>query len=304
MPSTRCSRARRADVFVVERVQCDRWPRMRSQYEREVRWRRPLRYCHCDRGVLRGWCCSPSFRLMRGSAQQPPRRSASAADHAARLTTPPPKLDDALPAMAAAARRTSGTARSTAGSMHSYVVEQARFPGGIATQGHPKFWGRIIGTSSDVESARVAGGEVQGARPVRRAHSAARSRAAMDAADLGRRRHAAAARPIHARNRAARLRRRTHCRPAAWTSRPCTSGLGSEADFAGKDVDGQGGVLVQHDGHAGPKARSEARRRERRGGDLRSRHAAGQHALPGVPVRHEGAGVRRRRATTATRCAI
>src|SRR6187200_2992614 len=37
--------------------------------------------------------------------------------------------------------------------MHRYVVEQAQIARRYRDQGHPKFWGRIIGTSADAESA-------------------------------------------------------------------------------------------------------------------------------------------------------
>jgi hypothetical protein len=37
--------------------------------------------------------------------------------------------------------------------MHQYVVEQANIARKYRDQGHPKFWGRIIGTSADVEDA-------------------------------------------------------------------------------------------------------------------------------------------------------
>src|SRR5690242_20678387 len=37
--------------------------------------------------------------------------------------------------------------------IHSYVVEQAAVSRRYRDQGHPKFWGRIIGTSGDAESA-------------------------------------------------------------------------------------------------------------------------------------------------------
>ena len=37
--------------------------------------------------------------------------------------------------------------------LHRYVVEQAALSRRYRDQGHPKFWGRIIGTSSDAESA-------------------------------------------------------------------------------------------------------------------------------------------------------
>ncbi len=72
--------------------------------------------------------------------------------------------------------------------MHKDVVEQAAISRRYRDQGHPKFWGRITGTSSDAESAEWLAGEVQGGRPDRRPHSAARSRTAVDAADVGHRR--------------------------------------------------------------------------------------------------------------------
>lgn len=37
--------------------------------------------------------------------------------------------------------------------MHKYVIEQANIARRYRDQGHPKFWGRIIGTSGDTESA-------------------------------------------------------------------------------------------------------------------------------------------------------
>jgi len=37
--------------------------------------------------------------------------------------------------------------------LHRYVVEQAAISRRYRDQGHPKFWGRIIGTSADAESA-------------------------------------------------------------------------------------------------------------------------------------------------------
>src|SRR5262252_953080 len=37
--------------------------------------------------------------------------------------------------------------------LHTYVVEQAEISRRYRDQGHPQFWGRITGTSGDVESA-------------------------------------------------------------------------------------------------------------------------------------------------------
>ena len=41
--------------------------------------------------------------------------------------------------------------------MHKDVVEQAQISRRYRDAGHPKFWGRITGTSSDAESARWLG---------------------------------------------------------------------------------------------------------------------------------------------------
>src|SRR3954466_8871811 len=38
--------------------------------------------------------------------------------------------------------------------MHEYVVEQAAISRRYRDAGHPQFWGRVIGTSSDAESAQ------------------------------------------------------------------------------------------------------------------------------------------------------
>jgi len=43
--------------------------------------------------------------------------------------------------------------------LHSYVVEQAEISRRYRDQGHPKFWGRIIGTSGDAESGEWLAGK-------------------------------------------------------------------------------------------------------------------------------------------------
>jgi peptidase M28-like protein len=43
--------------------------------------------------------------------------------------------------------------------LHQYVVEQAAIARRYRDQGHPKFWGRIIGTSADAESAEWLAGK-------------------------------------------------------------------------------------------------------------------------------------------------
>lgn len=47
--------------------------------------------------------------------------------------------------------------------MHRYVVEQAEISRRYRDQVHPKFWGRIIGTSSDAESAEWLAGKFRSA---------------------------------------------------------------------------------------------------------------------------------------------
>ena len=99
----------------------------------------------------------------RGSAQQPSAASPSG------TVTPRaelyPRLDDAFlrwPLPAGAERYGAIDGKR----MHKDVVEQTQISRRYRDAGHPKFWGRITGTSSDAESAAVAGREVQGGRPV------------------------------------------------------------------------------------------------------------------------------------------
>src|SRR3954466_9723998 len=48
--------------------------------------------------------------------------------------------------------------------LHRYVDEQAAISRQYRDQGHPKFWGRIIGTSADAESAEWLAGRFKQAR--------------------------------------------------------------------------------------------------------------------------------------------
>ncbi len=67
-------------------------------------------------------------------------------------TAPPPNLDDMLlrwPVLPGNERYSAIDGRRLRG----YVDEQVAISRRYRDQGHPKFWGRIIGTSSDVESA-------------------------------------------------------------------------------------------------------------------------------------------------------
>jgi hypothetical protein len=47
--------------------------------------------------------------------------------------------------------------------MHKDVIEQANMARRYRDQGHPKFWGRIIGTSADAESAEWLVGKLKAA---------------------------------------------------------------------------------------------------------------------------------------------
>lgn len=55
--------------------------------------------------------------------------------------------------------------------MHEYVVEQAAISKRYRDAGHPKYWGRIIGSSADTEDAEWLAGKMKSVE--RRAHPAA-----------------------------------------------------------------------------------------------------------------------------------
>ena len=78
--------------------------------------------------------------------------SSAAAPHTTRLAAPSDKLEDALlewplPPGEQAYGKIGGK------HLHQYVEEQAAISRRYRDQGHPRFWGRIIGTSADAESA-------------------------------------------------------------------------------------------------------------------------------------------------------
>jgi hypothetical protein len=78
--------------------------------------------------------------------------SSAAAPHTTPLAAPSTKLEDALlewplPTGEQAYARIDGK------HLHQYVEEQAAISRRYRDQGHPNFWGRIIGTSADTESA-------------------------------------------------------------------------------------------------------------------------------------------------------
>src|SRR5262245_24114452 len=72
---------------------------------------------------------------------------ASVADPAAQTQPSDRLLEWSLPAGEQAYSRIDGS------HLHRYVEEQAAISRRYRDQGHPKFWGRIIGTSADAESA-------------------------------------------------------------------------------------------------------------------------------------------------------
>src|SRR5438128_4613405 len=78
--------------------------------------------------------------------------SSAAAPHTTPLAPRSAKLEDALlewplPPGEQVYRRIDGK------HLHQYVEEQAAISRRYRDQGHPKFWGRVIGTSADAESA-------------------------------------------------------------------------------------------------------------------------------------------------------
>jgi hypothetical protein len=78
--------------------------------------------------------------------------SSAAIPHTTPLAVPSTKLEDALlewplPPSEQAYGKIDGK------HLHQYVEEQAAISRRYRDQGHPKFWGRIIGTSADAESA-------------------------------------------------------------------------------------------------------------------------------------------------------
>src|SRR6266571_2245839 len=86
------------------------------------------------------------------AAQAQTSPSSAAAPRTTLLAAPSNKLEDALlewplPAGEQAYGRIDGKR------LHHYVEEQAAISRRYRDQGHPKFWGRIIGSSADAESA-------------------------------------------------------------------------------------------------------------------------------------------------------
>ena len=88
-------------------------------------------------------------------------QSSAAAPRSTPLAAPSNKLEDALLEWPLPPGEQSATAGSTASSCTSYVEEQAAISRRYRDQGHPKFWGRIIGTLRRCGKRRVARGQVQ-----------------------------------------------------------------------------------------------------------------------------------------------
>src|SRR6185295_4528709 len=124
---------------------CDTYPghnRARSE-EGKVMRRRSVYW-------MAAFCMVAAFAASgrRGGAQQPP--ASDAVTPRAELY---PKLEDAFlrwPLPAGAERYGAIDGKR----MHKDVVEQAQISRRYRDAGHPKFWGRITGTSSDAESGQ------------------------------------------------------------------------------------------------------------------------------------------------------
>jgi hypothetical protein len=78
--------------------------------------------------------------------------SSAAAPHTTLLAAPSQKLDDALLEWPLQPGQ-QAYGKIDGKHLHQYVVEQAAIARRYRDQGHPKFWGRIIGSSADAESA-------------------------------------------------------------------------------------------------------------------------------------------------------
>ena len=78
--------------------------------------------------------------------------SSAAAPHTTRLAAPSDKLEDALLEWPLAPGE-QAYGKIGGKHLHQYVEEQAAISRRYRDQGHPRFWGRIIGTSADAESA-------------------------------------------------------------------------------------------------------------------------------------------------------
>lgn len=121
--------------------------------------------------------------------------------------------------------------------LHGYVEEQAAISRQYRDQGHPKFWGRIIGTSADAQDAewlaakfKAAGLENVRIQSVDLAPQWMPQAWEVSIGSGGKTLQLDSAQPDYASNGTA---------PEGLDLEAVYAGLGSEADFAGKDVRGK-----------------------------------------------------------------
>jgi hypothetical protein len=147
--------------------------------------------------------------------------------------------------------------------MHRYVVEQAAIARRYRDQGHPRFWGRIIGTSSDAESAEwlVARFKAAGLSDVRTQPLDLTPQWMPQAWDIsvtvgGKTIKVDSAQPAY----------RANPLPSGGVELELVyAGLGSETDFAGKDVSGKAVLLFNM---LGIKPEGAVRRADAKGAAL------------------------------------
>ena len=125
--------------------------------------------------------------------------------------------------------------------LHRYVAEQAAISRRYRDQGHPKFWGRIIGTSSDQESAEWLAAKFKAAgladvriQPLDLEPQWMPQTWNVSVASGGRTLQLDSAQPYYGVNAT---------QPGGLDLEAVYIGLGSEADFAGKDVNGKAAVV-------------------------------------------------------------
>src|SRR5919201_418806 len=103
-------------------------------------------------GVLTLIGVAGAVTVVGRAMQVPPASSSAAAPAGTLLAAPSDRIEDALlewplPPGERAYSRIDGR------QLHRYVEAQAAISRRYRDQGHAKFWGRIIGTSADAESA-------------------------------------------------------------------------------------------------------------------------------------------------------
>ena len=121
--------------------------------------------------------------------------------------------------------------------IHKYVVEQAAISRRYRDQGHPQFWGRIIGTSGDAESAewlaakfRAIGLEDARIQPFDLQPQWMPQSSEVTVTARGQTQELDSAQPFY---------RAPGTPPGGLDVEAVYVGLGSEADFAGRDVRGK-----------------------------------------------------------------